>query len=68
MYIAVCKVDDWCECDVGSTAHEVECMVLWDYPEGERGGREVGGGSGWRDSCALGGDSCRCMAKTRTVL
>ena len=27
-------------------------------------GREVGGGSGWGDTCAPVADSCRCMAKT----
>ena len=27
-------------------------------------GREVRGGSGWGDTCAPMGDSCRCMAKT----
>ena len=50
--------------------HEVghSKLVLWDNPEGwgaEGGGME---GSEWGDTCAPVADSCRCMAKTTTIL
>ena len=39
-----------------SLMHEVghSELVLWDNPEGW-GEREMGGGSGWGDTCAPGG-------------
>ena len=42
-------------------------LVRWDHTEGwdrEGGGRGVQDG----DTCTLMGDSCRCMAKTTTML
>ena len=43
-------------------------LVLWDNPEGwgGEGGRRRG--SGWWDTCTRMDDSCRCMAKTTTIL
>ena len=49
--------------------HETGCSVLvhWDDP-GDGMGREVGGGFWIEDTCASVADSCRCMAKTTTIL
>ena len=43
-------------------------LVLWDNPEGWGG---QGGGRGVQDggnTCTPMADSCRCMAKTTTIL
>ena len=53
-----------------SSMHEARQSkpVLWDNLKGwggEGGGR---GGSEWGDTCAPVADSCRCMAKTTTLL
>ena len=49
--------------------HETGCLGLvhWDDPEGWDG---EGGGRGFRmgNSCTPVADSCRCMAKTTTIL
>ena len=41
--------------------------VHWDNAEGWNG-REVGGGFRMGDTCTPMADSCRCMAKTTTIL
>ena len=43
-------------------------LVLWDNPEGWGEGGGGRGGSGWWDTCTFIADSCRCMAKTTTIL
>jgi len=42
--------------------------VLWYNPEGWGGGGDGRVSSGWGVTCAPVTDSCRCMAKTTTVL
>ena len=42
-------------------------LVLWDNSEGWVG-KDVGGGSGWWDTCTSMADSCRCVATTTTIL
>ena len=43
-------------------------LGLWDNPEGWGEGGGGRGGSGWWDTCTFIADSCRCMAKTTTIL
>ena len=49
--------------------HETGCsgLVQWDDP-GDGMGTEVGGGFWMGNTCAPMADSCRCMAKTTTIL
>ena len=42
--------------------------VHWDNPEGWDGEGGGGGGLGRRDTCTPVTNSCRCMAKTTTIL
>jgi len=43
--------------------------VYWDNPEGWDGeGGRGWGDSGQEDTCTPVADSCRCMAKTTTIL
>ena len=49
--------------------HETGCSGLlhWDDPR-DGIGREVGGGFSMGDTCTPMADSCKCMAKTTTIL
>ena len=53
-----------------SSMHEAEHPKsgLWDNPEGWGGEGGAGGIQDVGDTCIPVGDSCRCMAKTTTIL
>ena len=58
MYITICKIDDQCKFNAWSRALKAA----------DRVGRVLGGGFRMGDTCASMADSCRCMAKTTTIL
>ena len=64
MYIAICEIDDQSKFDAWNSALKAGAM---GQPRGMEWGREVGGVSGWEDTCIPVADSCQCMAKTTTI-
>ena len=60
MYITICKIDDQCKFNAWSRALKVGAL---GQHRGMGWGGRWEGGSGWGDTCAPVGDSCRCMAK-----
>ena len=65
MYITLCKIDDQCKFNAWSRAPKAGTL---GKPRGMGQGRRWEGGPEWWDTCTPMADSCRCMAKTTTIL